>query len=350
MPVFWTSGVIDKNKGENTMEKKRLFSGIQPSGKITLGNYLGSISNWIGLQDEFDCLFSVVDLHAITVPQVAKELRENTLLLLAQYLACGIDPKKSTVFIQSHVPAHAELSWVLNTMTYMGELSRMTQYKDKSKKSSDNLNAGLFTYPVLMAADILLYNTDLVPIGADQKQHLELARDLAIRFNGRYSDTFTVPEGYFPPIAARVMSLQEPTKKMSKSDSNENGFISLLDTEDVIVKKIKRAVTDSEGVVRYSTEQPGIKNLLEIYSKMTSESIEDIVARYEGRGYGDFKADTAEVVAQGLRPIREKAEELLKDKAYLDEVYRDGAQRANSMAGKMLRKVFKKVGFIPRSI
>lgn len=330
------------------MDKKRLFSGIQPSGKITLGNYLGSISNWIDLQDEFDCLFSIVDLHAITVPQLAKELRENTLLLLAQYLACGIDPKRSTIFIQSHVSEHAELSWVLNTMTYMGELSRMTQYKDKSKKSEQNLNAGLFTYPVLMAADILLYNTELVPIGADQKQHLELARDLAIRFNGRYSDTFTVPEGYFPKIAARVMSLQEPTKKMSKSDVNENGFISLLDSEDLIVKKIKRAVTDSEGVVRYSPEQPGIKNLLEIYSKMSGESIESIVARYEGRGYGDFKADTAEVVAEGLKPIREKTQELLSDRLYLEEVYREGAQKAKGMAQKTLRKVFKKIGFIPR--
>lgn len=330
------------------MDKKRLFSGIQPSGKITLGNYLGSISNWIDLQDEFDCLFSIVDLHAITVPQLAKELRENTLLLLAQYLACGIDPKRSTIFIQSHVSEHAELSWVLNTMTYMGELSRMTQYKDKSKKSEQNLNAGLFTYPVLMAADILLYNTELVPIGADQKQHLELARDLAIRFNGRYSDTFTVPEGYFPKIAARVMSLQEPTKKMSKSDVNENGFISLLDSEDLIVKKIKRAVTDSEGVVRYSPEQPGIKNLLEIYSKMSGESIESIVSRYEGRGYGDFKADTAEVVAEGLKPIREKTQELLSDRLYLEEVYREGAQKAKGMAQKTLRKVFKKIGFIPR--
>lgn len=330
------------------MEKKRLFSGIQPSGKITLGNYLGSISNWIDLQDEFDCLFSIVDLHAITVPQVAKELRENTLLLLAQYLACGIDPNKSTIFIQSHVSEHAELSWVLNTMTYMGELSRMTQYKDKSRKSEQNLNAGLFTYPVLMAADILLYNTELVPIGADQKQHLELARDLASRFNGRYSDTFTVPEGYFPKVGARVMSLQEPTKKMSKSDPNENGFISLLDPEDVIVKKIKRAVTDSEGVVRYSSEQPGVKNLIEIYSKMSGEEIADIVRRYEGKGYGEFKADVAEVVAEGLRPIREKTKELLADKVYLEEVYREGARKASGMAQKTIRKVFKKIGFIPR--
>ncbi len=330
------------------MEKKRLFSGIQPSGRITLGNYLGSLSNWIGLQDEYECLFSIVDMHAITVPQVPKDLRENALLLLAQYLAVGIDPQKSIIFIQSHVPEHAELNWVLNTMTYIGELNRMTQYKEKSRKNAENLNAGLFTYPVLMASDILLYNTDLVPVGADQKQHLELARDLAARFNGRYSNTFIVPEGYFPKLAARVMSLQEPTKKMSKSDSNENGFISLLDTQDVIVKKIKRAVTDSEGVVRYSDNQPGVKNLLEIYSKFTGEEIDAIVARYEGKGYGEFKQDTAEVVAQGLRPIREKTEELLKDKAYLEKVYGEGAQRAREVACKTLRKVHKKIGFLPR--
>lgn len=336
------------DREEIIMEKKRLFSGVQPSGRITLGNYLGALSNWTTLQDEYECIFSIVDMHAITVPQNPKELRENALLLLAQYLAVGIDPKKSTIFIQSHVPEHAELSWILSTMTYMGELNRMTQYKEKSQKNSDNLNAGLFTYPILMASDILLYCTDLVPVGADQKQHLELARDLANRFNNRYSDTFPVPEGFFPKIAARVMSLQEPNKKMSKSDSNENGFISLLDEHDVIIKKIKRAVTDSVGVVQYNEEQAGIKNLLEIYSKMTGESIESIVAKYEGKGYGDFKQDTAEIVAEGLRPIREKTKELLSDKAYLESVYRDGAEKAEAIARKTLRKVHKKIGFLPR--
>ena len=338
--------VMDRE--EIIMEKKRLFSGVQPSGRITLGNYLGALSNWTTLQDEYECIFSIVDMHAITVPQNPKELRENALLLLAQYLAVGIDPQKSTIFIQSHVPEHAELSWILSTMTYMGELNRMTQYKEKSQKNSDNLNAGLFTYPILMASDILLYCTDLVPVGADQKQHLELARDLANRFNNRYSDTFPVPEGFFPKIAARVMSLQEPDERMSKSDSNENGFISLLDEHDVIIKKIKRAVTDSVGVVQYNEEQAGIKNLLEIYSKMTGESIESIVAKYEGKGYGDFKQDTAEIVAEGLRPIREKTKELPSDKAYLESVYRDGAEKAEAIARKTLRKVHKKIGFLPR--
>lgn len=346
MEINRKESIMDRE--EIIMEKKRLFSGVQPSGRITLGNYLGALSNWTTLQDEYECIFSIVDMHAITVPQNPKELRENALLLLAQYLAVGIDPQKSTIFIQSHVPEHAELSWILSTMTYMGELNRMTQYKEKSQKNSDNLNAGLFTYPILMASDILLYCTDLVPVGADQKQHLELARDLANRFNNRYSDTFPVPEGFFPKIAARVMSLQEPNKKMSKSDSNENGYISLLDEHDVIIKKIKRAVTDSVGVVQYNEEQAGIKNLLEIYSKVTGESIESIVAKYEGKGYGDFKQDTAEIVAEGLRPIREKTKELLSDKAYLESVYRDGAEKAEAIARKTLRKVHKKIGFLPR--
>ena len=246
-------------------EKKIIFSGAQPSGKMTLGNYLGAIQNWTKLQDEYDCFYSVVDLHAITVPQEAKNLRANTMQLLAQYLACGLDPEKNTIFIQSHVSAHAELMWILNTMTYMGELSRMTQFKDKSQKSEANLNAGLFTYPVLMAADILLYQTDLVPVGEDQKQHLELARDLATRFNNRYSPTFKIPEPYIPKEVGRVMSLQEPKKKMSKSDENENAFILLADDADTIRRKIKRSVTDSLGVISYNDEQPGIKNLLEIY-------------------------------------------------------------------------------------
>ena len=329
-------------------EKKIIFSGAQPSGKMTLGNYLGAIQNWTKLQDEYDCFYSVVDLHAITVPQEAKNLRANTMQLLAQYLACGLDPEKNTIFIQSHVSAHTELMWILSTMTYMGELSRMTQFKDKSQKNEANLNAGLFTYPVLMAADILLYQTDLVPVGEDQKQHLELARDLANRFNNRYSPTFKVPEPYIQKAGARVMSLQEPTKKMSKSDENENAYILLIDDEDTIRRKIKRSVTDSVGIVQYSDEQPGIKNLLNIYSKLSDKSIDEIVTMYEGKGYGDFKADVAEVIVEALRPIRERYEEILKDKEYLESVYAKGAQRAEAQARKTLRKVYKKVGLIEK--
>lgn len=329
-------------------EKKTIFSGIQPSGKITLGNYLGAISNWVELQEEYNNYYCIVDMHAITVPQVPKDLRENTLLLLSQYLAAGIDPQKSTIFIQSHVPQHVELAWVLQTMTYMGELGRMTQYKDKSAKGGENLNSALFTYPVLMASDILLYSTDLVPVGEDQKQHLELARDVAQRFNNRYSETFKVPEVYIPKVGARVMSLQEPTKKMSKSDENENGYISLMDSNDVILKKVKRAVTDSIGVVNYSDEQPGIKNLLEICSKFENTSPQELALRYEGKGYGNFKADAAEIIAEGIRPVREKANEYLADKAYLEEVYSLGAQKAEAVAAKMVSKVYKKIGFIPK--
>lgn len=329
-------------------EKKIIFSGAQPSGKMTLGNYLGAIQNWTKLQDEYDCFYSVVDLHAITVPQEAKNLRANTMQLLAQYLACGLDPEKNTIFIQSHVSAHAELMWILNTMTYMGELSRMTQFKDKSQKSEANLNAGLFTYPVLMAADILLYQTNLVPVGEDQKQHLELARDLAARFNNRYSPTFEIPEGYIPKEVGRVMSLQEPTKKMSKSDSNENAFILLADDPDTIRRKIKRSVTDSEGVVRYCDEQPGIKNLIDIYTQLGNKTIDEVVSMYEGKGYGEFKADVAEVIVEALSPIREKYLELLKDKEYLEKVYAMGAAKAEKQARKTLRKVYKKVGLIER--
>ncbi|GAA3652009.1 tryptophan--tRNA ligase [Asaccharospora irregularis] len=329
-------------------DKKIIFSGAQPSGKMTLGNYLGAIKNWTKLQDEYDCYYSVVNLHAITVPQEAKTLRANTMELLAQYLACGLDPEKNTIFIQSHVSAHAELMWILNTMTYMGELSRMTQFKDKSQKSEANLNAGLFTYPVLMAADILLYQTDLVPVGEDQKQHLELARDLASRFNNRYSPTFVVPEGYIPKEVGRVMSLQEPTKKMSKSDSNENAFILLADDSDTIRRKVKRSVTDSLGIVRYSDEQPGIKNLLEIYSQLDNKTVEEIVSIYEGKGYGEFKEDVAEVIVETLRPIREKYIDLLNNKDYLENVYAIGADKAEKQARKTLRKVYKKVGLIER--
>ena len=310
-------------------EKKIIFSGAQPSGKMTLGNYLGAIQNWTKLQDEYDCFYSVVDLHAITVPQEAKNLRANTMQLLAQYLACGLDPEKNTIFIQSHVSAHAELMWILNTMTYMGELSRMTQFKDKSQKSE-------------------AYQTDLVPVVEDQKQHLELARDLATRFNNRYSPTFKIPEPYIPKEVGRVMSLQEPKKKMSKSDENENAFILLADDADTIRRKIKRSVTDSLGVISYNDEQPGIKNLLEIYSKLGNKSIEELVAMYEGKGYGIFKEDVAEVIVESLRPIREQYNDLLNNKDYLEKVYAIGAEKAERQARKTLRKVYKKVGLIER--
>lgn len=329
-------------------DKKIIFSGAQPSGKLTLGNYIGALKNWVELQDEYNCYYCIVDLHAITVPQVPKDLRVRSLEALAQYIACGLDPEKNTIFIQSHVSAHAELSWVLNCMTYMGELNRMTQFKEKSKKSEANLNSGLFTYPVLMASDILLYQTDLVPVGEDQKQHLELARDLAQRFNTKYSDTFKVPEPYIPKFGARIMSLQEPTKKMSKSDENENAYILITDSADVIKNKLKRAVTDSLGSVKFSDDQPGIKNLLTIYSKFSGESIEVIEQRYEGQGYGKFKQDTGEVIVEGLRPVREKYEELLNNKDYLEKIYMEGANKAEASARKTLRKVYKKVGFIPR--
>lgn len=329
-------------------EKKIIFSGAQPSGKMTLGNYLGAIQNWTKLQDEYDCFYSVVDLHAITVPQEAKDLRANTMQLLAQYLACGLDPEKNTIFIQSHVSAHTELMWILSTMTYMGELSRMTQFKDKSQKSEANLNSGLFTYPVLMAADILLYQTDLVPVGEDQKQHLELARDLGARFNNRYSETFKIPEPYIPKEVGRVMSLQEPIKKMSKSDSNENAFILLADDADTIRRKVKRSVTDSLGIVNYTDEQPGIKNLLDIYSQLDNKSVEELLSMYEGRGYGVFKEDVAEVIVETLRPIREKYNDLLNNKDYLENVYALGADKAEKQARKTLRKVYKKVGLIER--
>ncbi|MEG2338170.1 MAG: tryptophan--tRNA ligase [Clostridium sp.] len=329
-------------------DKKTIFSGTQPSGKLTLGNYLGALKNWVDLQDEYDCYYCVVDLHAITVAQDPKDLRARTIEVLAQYIASGIDPKKNTLFVQSHVSAHAELAWVLNCMTYMGELNRMTQYKEKSKKSELNLNAGLFTYPSLMAADILLYGSDLVPVGEDQKQHLELARDLASRFNQRYSDTFTVPEPFIPKAGARVMSLQEPTKKMSKSDENKNAFILLSETAEETRNKVKRAVTDSIGEVNYSDEQPGIKNLLTMYSIFSGESIDDIVERYRGQGYGKFKEDTAEVIVEGLRPIRDEYNHLMNNKDFLESIYMEGADKAEYAARKMLRKVYKKVGFIPR--
>ncbi|WP_099188002.1 tryptophan--tRNA ligase [Tepidibacter mesophilus] len=329
-------------------DKKIIFSGAQPSGKLTLGNYIGAFKNWVELQEEYDCYYCVVNSHAITVPQEAKDLRKNTIEALAQYIASGLNPEKNTIFIQSHVSAHAELAWILNTMTYMGELNRMTQFKEKSQKSEANLNAALFTYPVLMAADILLYQTDLVPVGEDQKQHLELARNLAQRFNSRYSDTFKVPEPYIAKTGARIMSLQDPTKKMSKSDDNPNASILMVEDPDSIVRKLKRAVTDSIGIVRYSDEQPGIKNLMNIYSKLSGKSIQEIEIMYEGKGYGQFKEDTAEVIVESLRPVREKYNDLLNNKDYLEKIYAEGANKAEQNAIKTLRKVYKKVGLVPR--
>ena len=327
--------------------KKTIFSGVQPNGKMTIGNYIGAIKNWTTLQSDYETFYCIVDLHAITTRQEPADLRKQTLEVLAQYIGFGLDPKENTIFIQSHVKEHAELAWVLNCMTYMGELNRMTQFKDKSKKNVDNLNAGLYTYPVLMASDILLYNTDLVPVGDDQKQHVELARDIAQRFNNRYSDTFNIPEVYNPKVGARIKSLQEPTSKMSKSDENENASIYIMDDPDTILRKMKRAVTDSVGIVQISDDQPGVKNLLTIHSSLSGESIEDIVKRYEGKGYGDFKKEVAEVIIESLKPSQEKVYDLLNNKDYLKEIYTEGAQKASGIARKTLRKVYKKTGFIP---
>lgn len=329
------------------MDKKTIFSGIQPSGSLTLGNYIGALSNFPKLQEEYNCLYCIVDSHAITVYQEPKKLRKNTLDVLSLYLAAGIDPEKSTIFIQSHVPEHCELGWCLNTITPLGQLQRMTQFKDKSKKTNE-VDAGLLNYPTLMAADILLYQSDYVPVGEDQRQHLELTRDLAQRFNSKYSETFTIPEIMTPKVGAKIMSLQEPEYKMSKSSKDENSFILLLDTEDNTRKKIKRAVTDSIGVVNYTDEQPGIKNLITIYSSLVGKTPEEIVKLYDGVGYGQFKEDVGEVVVEGLRPIRTKFKEIREDKDYLEKVYREGAEKASHKASKTLRKVHKKMGFIPR--
>lgn len=336
---------------ENNVENKKvIFSGIQPSGNPTLGNYLGALRNWVKLQDKFECYYCIVDLHAITVKQVPKDLRQKTLEMLAIYLAAGIDPEKNTIFIQSHVPAHSEACWLLTCNSYMGELGRMTQYKDKSRKYGDNdsIGAGLFTYPVLMAADILLYNTDLVPVGQDQKQHLELARDLANRFNNAYSPTFKVPEPYIQKAGAKIMSLQEPTKKMSKSDENANAYILIMDPPEVIRKKVSRAVTDSIGVINYCDEQPGVKNLLNILIAIKGSTPEELVEYYKGKGYADLKKDVADAIIGELEPIQTKVKELLKDKKYLESIYRKGAEKANYVSMKTLRKMQKKIGFIPR--
>ncbi len=330
------------------MDKKVIFSGVQPSGKLSLANYIGAISNWLKLQDEYECYFCVVDLHSLTQTQVPSEFRKQTLEALAVYLACGIDPEKSTLFIQSHVPAHAEATWALGCMTYFGELSRMTQFKDKSSKQNTNINSGLFTYPVLMASDILLYQTDAVPVGEDQKQHVELTRNLAERFNNKYSPTFKVPEVMIPKVGARIMSLQNPLAKMSKSDTNENATIYLLDPPDVIRRKFKRAVTDSVGKIQLSDDQPGIKNLLSIYSVCKNISLEEALLEFKDSGYGDFKSAVAEAVIEVLEPIQERFKEIISDKEYLEKVYKEGALKAEYKARKTLRKIYKKIGLIPR--
>ena len=326
-------------------QKKRIFSGIQPSGDLTLGSYMGAIRNWVDLQDEYQCIYCIVDMHAITVRQTPADLRRRCLEQLAQYLACGLDPNKSVMFIQSHVPQHAELSWVLGCYTQFGELSRMTQFKDKSKKHADNITAGLFTYPVLMAADILLYQTDLVPVGADQKQHVELCRDIAQRFNGLYSDTFTLPEPFIPKLGARIMSLGNPASKMSKSDPD--GCVYLMDRPEDIARKFKRAVTDCDAEVRFDpANKPGVSNLLTIYCAATDKTIAEAEAEFAGVGYGALKTTVADAVIERMAPIRLEAERLLKDKAYLEQIYRQGADQARGMAIKTLRKVYKKIGFV----
>jgi tryptophanyl-tRNA synthetase len=328
--------------------KKIVFSGVQPTGKITLGNYLGAIRNWTPMQEEFDCVFCVVDLHSLTVTQIPAELRSNTTNLVALYLACGIDPTKSKLFIQSHVSAHTELTWILDTVSYVGEMNRMTQFKEKSKKHADNINMGLMNYPVLMAADILLYQAAVVPVGVDQKQHLELARDLAIRFNNRYSPTFVVPDPYISKAGSKIMSLADPSAKMSKSDPNENAVIYLQDDADAIRRKFKRAVTDSDSEIRHSADKPAISNLLTIYSLTSGVSIKSAEKQFSGVGYADFKMAVADSVIAAISPIQQQQQRILADKEYIAKVLKDGADGAEYLANKTLAKVYKKVGLVPR--
>ena len=330
-------------------KKKIVFSAIKPSGEITLGNYLGAIKNWIRFQDDYECYYCIADLHAITVKQEPKLLRKRVLEILAIYIASGLDYEKSTLFVQSHVPAHSEASWLLTCTANMGELSRMTQYKDKTAKLKENtsISAGLFNYPVLMAADILIYNTDFVPVGIDQKQHVELARDIAQRFNSSYSDTFVLPEAKISESAAKIMDLQDPEKKMSKSNDNENSYILVLDKPEVIRRKIARAVTDSVGVVNYTDEQPGVKNLINIVSAIKGIKPDEVVKLFEGKGYKEFKEYVAETIIEELKPVQEKANELLTEKEKLEKIYGEGAMKANYHAIKTLRKMQKKVGLLP---
>lgn len=328
--------------------KKVLFSGMQATGNLTLGNYLGALKNWVTLSDEYECFYSVVDLHSITVRQDPATLRKRARALLTLYIAAGIDPEKNCIYYQSHVSGHAELAWILNCFTYMGELNRMTQFKDKSAKHADNINAGLFTYPVLMAADILLYQADVVPVGVDQMRYLEITRDIAERFNNIYGDVFTVPEAYIGKVGAKIMSLQDPLKKMSKSDENPNASIYLMDDPDTIMRKCKRAVTDSEACILYRDEQPGVKNLIDIYSACTKKAPEEVVKEFDGKGYGDFKLVVGEAVVSVLKPLQDEVARLEKDKAYIDGVIKNNAEKANYFSMKTLRKVQKKVGFPER--
>lgn len=327
-------------------EQKRVLSFIQPSGLLTLGNYLGALKNWTEMQNDFDCTFAVADLHAITVRQEPAKLRNQIYSTYAILLALGIDPEKNTVFIQSHVPEHAQLAWLLSCYTQFGEMSRMTQFKDKSQRHPDNINVGLFSYPVLMAADILLYKADLIPVGADQKQHIEIARDIANRFNNIYGDVFTIPDGYIPKSAARIKSLQNPTKKMSKSDDNVNAWVAILDTKDDIIRKFKRAVTDSDSRVIMSEDKPGVSNLISIYSAVTGKTTEEVEREFDGKGYGDFKLAVGEAVADELAPIKQKHDEIIKDKKELERLYRIGAEKAEYVARKTYLKAMKKVGFV----
>lgn len=330
------------------VKKQRILSGIQPSGTPTLGNYIGAMRNWKLLEDQYDCLYMIADLHAITVRQEPAKLRAQSIQLLALLLAIGLDPEKNVLFFQSHVHQHAEMNWLLNCFTYMGEMSRMTQYKDKCAKHADNINVGLFDYPVLMAADILLYQTNLVPVGVDQRQHLEICRDIALRFNGIYGDVFTIPEGYIPKVGAKIMSLQDPTKKMSKSDPEET-FISLLDDADTIRRKIKRAVTDSDGEIRFDPEnKPGVSNLLSIMSALGAGDVETLAAEMAGKGYGDLKARTTDCVIAALEPLQAEYKRLIADKTYLQGILDENAKTAAYLANKTLRKVQKKVGFAAR--
>jgi tryptophanyl-tRNA synthetase len=343
----------------STPAKKTMLSAMTPSNRLQLGNYLGALKNWVRLQKEYDCLFFAVDLHAITIRQDPAHLRDLTLRAVANYIAGGIDPEHSLLFIQSHVPEHTELAWILSCFTYMGELERMTQYKDKSAKQGASIGVGLFTYPALMAADILLYQSDLVPVGDDQKQHLEITRDVAIRLNnlftplpkgakpGSVPQLFTVPEVFIPPVGARIMSLQNPTAKMSKSDTESGGSVFLSDSDDEIRKKLKRAVTDSGSEIAYDDAKPGVRNLLTIQAAITGKPVADIVASYAGKQYGHLKVDTAELVVEAVRPIREKTDQLLADRAYLDSILKKGAEHARERAQKTLKQVYEKVGFVP---
>lgn len=329
-------------------KKKVLYSGMQATGTLTLGNYLGALKNWVKMHEEFTCFYGVMDLHSLTVRQDPVQFRKNARALYALYVAAGLDPEKNCIYYQSHVAAHAQLGWVLDCFTYMGELNRMTQFKDKASKHADNINAGLYTYPVLMAADILLYQANVVPVGVDQKQHLEITRDIAERFNNLYGEVFTIPEAYISESGAKIMSLADPTKKMSKSDENKNATILLLDDRDTIIRKFKRAVTDSGSEVRFSEDKPGVSNLMSIYGCVTGKTMEEIEREFDGKGYGAFKPAVGEAVVELLRPIQEEANRLMADKAYLESVYQKGAERASALANRTLRKVYKKVGFVPR--